>query len=142
MTTITGNLLDIRAGTVLHQVNCLGVVGGLAGALDRKWPRAFIAYRRRCVKRERALGSFVLAEAWSTGLYIGHVFGQLNPGPNTDIEAVKRSLDDAAKLAVGTVYAPYKMGCGLGGGEWEEYLAALIQAFPDIVIVQRPQEAP
>lgn len=140
MKLITGNLLDIRTGTILHQVNCLGATGGLAGALHKKWPAAFESYFAHCRReRARALGSVVVAEA-EPGLFIAHVFGQFNPGPNTDMAAVHQSLRDAAEVATAPIYAPYLMGCGLGGGVWSKYQAALEAAFPDIIIVQRPED--
>lgn len=137
----TGNLLDIRAGTILHQVNCRGVVGGLAAALHHKYPDAFKPYFEACRRGAQfALGTFVHAEA-VPGLFIGHVFGQLEPGANTDLSAVKSALDDATFLAPSdTVFAPYKMGCGIGGGDWDVYSAALVDCFPGITIVQRLED--
>lgn len=140
MKTVTGNLLDITTGVILHQVNCMGVTGGLAGALRRKWPEAFDLYFSAC-ESPNALGRFVLAAATPV-LHVGHVFGQYHPGPNTDMVAVRHSLIEAAGLVLGPIYAPYKMGCGLGGGNWAEYEASLVKAFPGIVIVQRPEDVP
>lgn len=142
MNIVTGDLLDITSGTILHQVNCRGAVGGLAGALFRKWPAAFDDYFEACRHNEAMeLGSFILGHA-RAGLHVCHVFGQVEPGPNTDILAVRRALTEAARLLTGQqVYAPYLMGCGLGGGNWPEYLGALEAAFPDITIIQRPEDA-
>lgn len=41
MTVIKGDLLKITEGIIFHQVNCMGLTGGLAGALRRKFPKAF-----------------------------------------------------------------------------------------------------
>lgn len=137
MKTITGDLLAITSGTVLHQVNCFGATGGLAGALRRKWPVAFDDYLAYCDNEGRdMLGRFVLGDA-AHSLSIGHVFGQMYPGPNTDMAAVRRSLAEARDCVTSQVYAPYKMGCSLGGGNWPEYLEALVEVFPEIIIVQR-----
>ncbi len=141
MKTITGNLLDVRAGTILHQVNCRGACGGLAGALQRRYPVAFTSYFTHVRRgQERALGTFVLGQA-EPGLYVGHVFGQLEPGANTDLTAVSESLAEAIDSVVHPVYAPFKMGCGLGGGSWPHYLALLETYFPEITIMQRPEDA-
>lgn len=142
MRTVIGNLLDIPSGTILHQVNCDGVTGGLAGALHRRWPSAFASYFTYCrVMGAKALGSSIVVEA-APGLFIGHVFGQLHPGPNTDLAAVRSALREPALLAHAPVYAPFKMGCGLGGGVWADYAAALEAALPDIIIVRRPEDVP
>lgn len=143
MKILPGSLLDLTEGIILHQVNTKGAIGGLAGALRRKWPAAFAAYYTACAN-EDALGRFVtgVATVSNPPLQIGHVFGQLHPGPNTDMRAVRSGLEMAAKVITGPVYAPYKMGCGLGGGDWDEYLAALVKAFPEIIIIQRPEDTP
>lgn len=139
MKLITGNLLDIRSGTILHQVNCHGFTGGLAGALYKKWPAAFDPYFARC-EQPRALGSFVIGQV-EPGLHIGHVFGQFEGGPCTDILAVAASLKEAHWLLDGAVYAPYMMGCGIGGGDWAKYQQVFEEWIPDITIVQRPEDA-
>ena len=135
MTTLPGSLLSLTSGTILHQVNACAATGGLAGALRRKWPQAFVPYFEACAKGG-CQGLFVPGRATGS-LWIGHVFGQLNPGPNTDMRWVREALQEAAGFVTGEVYAPYKMGCGLGGGHWPDYLAALVKAFPNIVIVRR-----
>lgn len=141
MKIVTGNILDVTSGTVLHQVNCMGATGGLAGALRRQWPAAFNEYATHCENEGRdMLGRFIHSEALP-GLYVGHVFGQLYPGPNTDMDAVRRSLAEAADNTNGQVYAPFKMGCGMGGGNWSDYLAELERVFPCIIIIQRPEDA-
>lgn len=140
MKTVTGDLLELRSGVILHQVNCLGATGGLAGALRQKWPRAFAPYLDYCKRnRQHGIGGFVIGQA-TPSLIIGHVFGQVQPGPSTDLLAVKESLDRAQAALIAPVYAPYKMGCGLGGGNWAAYRALLTIAFPDITIVQREED--
>lgn len=148
MKIINGDLLTVNSGIILHQVNCMGATGGLAGALNRKWPQAFKSYRHACDSLTPQLGNVVLGiaaysdverELWK--LLVAHVFGQYMPGANTDLDAVDRSL---AKLSNqmkrieykdAPVYAPYKMGCGLGGGNWPDYEKILVKYFPDILIV-------
>jgi len=73
-----------------------------------------------------------------------HVFGQDDPGPNTDMEWVREGLEDAARRIKGSLsligqptYFPYKMGCGLGGGNWDEYRALIGRHFPEAIIVRK-----
>lgn len=141
MTTIMGDILAVESGTILHQVNCRGVVGGLAGALHRKYPQAFDQYFAECKANGYAmLGTSIMGKA-KDDLFICHVFGQLNPGANTDMAAVNSALNDAATpLAIRPIYAPFKMGCGLGGGNWRKYLEELEEFFPEIIIIQRPED--
>lgn len=95
MTIIDGDILNVTHGYILHQVNCLGATGGLAGALRRKWPEKFKGYSDVCkwAKQdddlESLLGSFVASDGWPS---LVHVFGQFAPGPNTDYYAVDEAL--------------------------------------------------
>lgn len=142
MTTITGNLLDITEGTICHQTNCRGATGGLAGALRRKYPRAFIDYCMMCDKYGDGIAGMALLSNVTPSLSILHLFGQIAPGPNTDIDLVREALRHAKlKRLPQPVYTPFKIGCGLGGGYWPDYLAELEAAFPGIVIVQRVEDA-
>jgi hypothetical protein len=138
--TITGNLLDITSGTILHQVNCRGVVGGLAGALHHKHPAAFNDYFLLCEKYSaRNLGSVHEGHV-SRSLSILHLFGQADPGPNTSMTAVNIALEGLiVRPLLQPVYAPHGMGCGLGGGDWPTYCAALLRVFPSLCIVQLPE---
>ncbi len=145
MKTIVGDLLEIRAGIILHQVNCMGAVGGLAGALHRKWPKAFAPYFTHCDRLGAgARGSAVIGEG-APGLFIAHVFGQVSPGANTDLAMADRALESLAEEIISTpavsalpVFAPYLMGCGLGGGRWEEYAPLLEKHFPALTLVKLP----
>lgn len=146
LTTIKGDLLEIEEGIILHQVNTKGVTGGLAGALRRKYPEAFDHYARTCKIRKRdALGHCCLevAAIGDPPLIIAHIFGQLQPGPNTDYAAVNESLGKLAYYLEGDVgkdtkiYAPFQMGCGLGGGNWAEYSAVIEKHLPQTIIVRK-----
>lgn len=138
MKTITGDLLQISSGVILHQVNCIGATGGLAGALRRKYPAAFEPYLKAC--SERMLGAYVVASV-NSQLAIAHVFGQFQPGANTDLAAADIALRRLREeIQDRPAFAPYLMGCGLGGGDWTQYSALLEKHFPDITIVQLRQE--
>lgn len=143
MKTQTGDLIAITRGIVCHQVNCVGATGGLASALRRKWPLAFDAYFARCKVGSRALGTCVFGEA-APDLYIAHIFGQLQPGPHTDLQSVNLALISCATQIAHTsqrelpIYVPYLMGCGLGGGRWDQYLPLLEKHFPSATIIQLP----
>lgn len=147
MTEIQGDLLEIKEGIIFHQVNCMGVTGGLAGALQRKWPAAFDFYRARCSHPlEMTLGTASLCRDGDVLLF--HFFGQRAPGPNTDMVAVRKAfgaskaqLDAFVRMQLipsMPTYFPYKMGCGLGGGNWDEYRAVIEKHFPNAIIVRKP----
>lgn len=144
MTEIQGDLLEIKKGIIFHQVNISGVTGGLAGALRRKWPGAFNTYIKACELPWAAILGTACPGRADNGLWLMHVFGQDDPGPNTDMEAVRDGLEDAARRTSRSLsfvgqptYFPYKMGCGLGGGNWDEYRSVIEKHFPDAIIVRK-----
>ena len=136
---IKGDILNINRGIILHQVNCCKVVGGLAGALNRKFPKAFEVYFKDPTRKESRLGQFLIGK--HDGVHIAHIFGQFYPGKNTDMKAVKDSLEllsvylGVALKDDAILYAPFKIGCGLGGGDWSEYEPLLESIFPQLTIV-------
>lgn len=143
MKTIVGDILSIDAGVIIHQVNCRGVTGGLAGALRRKWPAHFNPYLRDCaVGGEKNLGH--LSVGIGSGLLIAHIFGQIEPGANTDLAAVNSSLEELAEELLDVFYddlplfAPYLMGCGLGGGRWDQYFPLLEKHLTRLTLVKLP----
>lgn len=147
---IEGDLLEIPVGSLLHQVNCRGATGGLAGALRRKYHSAFNRYIDMCDQAafmgesKSLLGVFCSSEADRNlpHLSIVHIFGQLNPGPNTDMDAVDGALEAYAEWRTNRndelpVYAPYQMGCRLGGGDWSKYSAIIEKHLPTCIIVRK-----
>lgn len=86
------------------------------------------------------LGTIKVSPATSE-LLICHVFGQVEAGAGTNMHAVEMALKIARLMRFqGPVYAPYKMGCGIGGGDWGAYSKLLQTYFPDLIIVRRPQD--
>lgn len=146
MNIFDGDLNAIPHGILLHQVNCLGKTGYLAGALRRSHRAAFNAYFQAIMDGRR--GARLLGRGVIGGqlpVLVGHVFGQFQIGPHTDMAAVESGLSEI-RMALGgnpewvevPVFAPYKMGCGKGGGDWEAYSALLCRIFPDVTIVRHP----
>ena len=149
MNTQTGDLLAITRGILCHQVNAVGATGGLAGALRRKHPGAFWPYLVACSHRQSPplFGRTVIGDA-GKGLCIAHVCGQMQPGPNTDLAAVDSALAHLATLITQRpelrdlpIFVPHLMGCGLGGGRWDQYLPLLEKHLPSAIVIQLPEKA-
>lgn len=153
MNIIEGDLLTIERGVILHQVNCVAATGGFAGALRRKWPRTFKRYFELCNEActfgpgsESLLGCYCVSSAQThQPLRVVHIFGQVTPGPNTDIAAVQKAIATFSKDTPNhpfwnglPMYAPYKMGCGRGGADWKWYSTILANYLPDLTIVRKP----
>ena len=112
---------------VCHQVNCKGVMGaGLANQVRKQFPKVFRRYKDKCSKA--VVSSELLGEVqYCTVLYcynyvIANIFGQDGYGIDkqyTDYDALRKAFRSiATSFADYIVRIPYKMGCGLGGGDW------------------------
>lgn len=146
ITTINKDILTVDKGVIVHSVNCIGGVGGLAGAIARKWPKNASEYHSH-IKRQKLpimlLGS-VFEVNVAHNVVVANLFGQNNVGTNerqTEYSALIAGFKNIAKtyfrgndtsevdyrnpfglieerIDLTDIYIPYKIGCGLGGANW------------------------
>jgi O-acetyl-ADP-ribose deacetylase (regulator of RNase III) len=131
-THIKGNLLDSKAEVIGHCTNCRGAMGaGVALQIRRKWPVVFNRYHsiweyyRTNHKESDQLGTTDLVETESgSNQYVANLYGQDDHDASLrqiDYEALYNSLAGLSKQMENkfkSVAFPFKMGCGLAGGEW------------------------
>jgi O-acetyl-ADP-ribose deacetylase (regulator of RNase III) len=141
MKIIEQDLLKIHEGIICHQVNLLGVAGGLAGAIFRKYPEAFKKYKQFCKDKSLKLG-FIQPTLISRIPYLvlANLAGQEKVdtyGRQTDYDALSSCFQKVSLLSTDLklpLYFPYRIGCGLGGGDWD-IVCDLIKTYcPDAVI--------
>lgn len=123
-----GNLFGTDAKYICHQVNCQGVMGsGVAKQVRERYPEVYDAYRDRCFSGGYLvtwnIGTTQFVECHD-GKTIVNMFAQIDYGKtsrHTDYFAFAECLTDIINnIPVGeTVAMPYKIGCGLGGGDWD-----------------------
>ncbi len=145
VTEITGDLLklDLKpTDLIVHQANCRSSgAKGLAFKLFNKYPRCNVY--KASVKRTP--GSALITPP------LAHLFGE-DDYRDTALEKANRpkwfqeSLDDlASQLKQGqALYFPYKIGCGLAGGNWKLY-RGMIEEWSrqnniTVYIVKRPED--
>lgn len=144
---IRQDILDADIDILIQQCNCYGVMGaGLAKSIRSAYPEAHevdVAFPLP-FGRER-LGHWSVANVFhrhtNEPLQIINVYGQVNFGrqhKQTDeyalIGALQRifdsihqhHLDHGVRLKVGI---PWKIGCGLGGGDWDLVLLELTRSY-------------
>lgn len=123
-----GNILDANVDAILHQTNCKGVMGGgLALQIRKKFPEVYDKYREHVTaainNRKTLLGTIQTVQPNTGRPVIINVFGQDGYSQMhrcTSYDALEAALSKAAKSCAGTTVAiPYKMSCGLAGGNWE-----------------------
>lgn len=122
---IHADALTVDADVIVHQTNCKGVMGaGIAKQVRDQFPDVFKKYKALCDRyrhnTSELLGACQFVE--ENGKTICNAFGQdgfNKPGCNTDYIALRECLKKIAKrYSEKTVALPYKIGCGLAGGDW------------------------
>ena len=131
-----GNILNAKETIIAHQVNCIGFAGGLAGDIFYKYPVAEDDYLQICSRlSENALGMCQLTGSQYDGHIIANLFGQKYPGKDTRPEALRQALhmlSEAAQALKCDVALPWHIGCGIGGGDWDEILAMIEEEMKDV----------
>lgn len=136
--THEGDMLDLPSGIFVHGCNAQGVMGsGIALQIKEKYPKAFEEYSRvtsmSAYRNEKHvfLGSTPWVEI-SKDLCIVNAITQEKYGTDgkkyVDYDAISRCFGFVKALAESKklpVHFPL-IGCGRGGGKWEE-IAPLIE---------------
>lgn len=141
---ITGDLLDPGAGfdAIGHGVNLHGVMGaGIALAIASRWPKVIDQYRADCRSGKLDLGGYQRFET-RDGQSVYNLATQRRPGPNAQgwaiMASVTAALDDAEQRGHRHIAIP-RIGCGIGGLEWDEVKDTLIGVAefcgPDLIVV-------
>jgi len=143
---ITKNLVTVKEdeGIVFHGCNCVGGFGsGVAGAIRRKFPHVYEAFKQRGVGKHLLGRVDIIVKAGYP--IIANGYTQLTCGHDgnryADPVAVEKTLYVVANyISTGDlvdIYMP-KIGCGLGGLSWEDEVLPIVEKvsleFPDLNI--------
>lgn len=132
---VKGNLLDSKEKYIAHQCNCLTQnSAGTAKAIFDKFPYA----NTYATRTEPDVPSTIkILGNGDDQRYVINMFAQYYPGkpkyPNSDKDGTKarqkyfhQCLLRVSKISDLTSIAfPWKIGCNLGGGDWEWYLGTI-----------------
>lgn len=139
MVTIkTGDLLNATEKVIAHQVNCFGITGGLAFEIFNKWPDAGNDYDQlinRIPNSSILLGIPQMTGLQRDGHIIANLYGQYAPGADYNPTALERALTCLGEIARQygwSVALPYKLSCGIAGGDWEEVLEIIENAMDGV----------
>lgn len=127
MKIIKGNLLNATEQYIIHQCNCVtDKPKGLSKAMFDKFPFANV-YKNHKQKRSKP-GTIRITQN------VVALFGQYYPGrakyandsKEMRINWFRECLEQIARIAnIKSCAFPFKIGCGLAGGNWDEYLKLL-----------------
>ena len=133
---INANLLDSDCNFICHQVNCQGRMGsGIAKQIRDRWSEVYTNYIR--IATTHMLGKvqiLYIEDANIPRQCVVNMFSQENYGYDgaryTSYDAFWNCLNELKnQIPKGaTIAFPYKIGCGLGGANWE-----IIEKMIDIV---------
>lgn len=149
MKRVKGDILNAMHGIICHQVNCQGAMGsGLARQIRVKYPAVFQEYAKliKAWGKKECLGKCQIITVTPKTLYVANLFGQYTYGraskQYTDYGALSASMASLAQWYKENchpnfpVFIPYMIGCGLGGGRWEEVEAIIGNHLPDSIVVR------
>lgn len=141
---VNGDLLQSNLPLIAHQTNCLGVMGaGIAKAIKNKWNIVYTQYVDKCRHYNYSkdlLGKCQVCVTEDEPIkFIANLFGEYSftesvaPFENrhTDYDALKKALLHLKTLCENTeiieIGIPYKLGCGLAGGDWDGVVYPMLQ---------------
>lgn len=141
---VNGDLLQSNLPLIAHQTNCLGVMGGgIAKSIKNKWFTVYEKYAIYCKSRNYSrdmLGVIQVCETNDTPIKaVANLFGEYSftesvaPYENrhTDYDALKEALTELKEYCIDQdiieVGIPYKLGCGLAGGDWDGVVYPMLQ---------------
>jgi O-acetyl-ADP-ribose deacetylase (regulator of RNase III) len=138
---IDANLLEFPLEGLMHQANCMHVMGsGIAKSIREKYPEAYHADVTSGNKGSNRLGTYSVAQT-KDGKWIYNLYGQFNYGTHTrqtSYDAVCNGLVKIRKNIeeknLKTFGCPKLMGCALGGGSWDIVRAIINDVFEDCEI--------
>ena len=139
MNIINGNILDIEHGVIVHQVNCMGVMGsGLALQIRKKYPEVYDEYLK--ISHPNVRGRCQIVQTSNPNLKIANIFGQIGYGRyerHTDYSLLENGLLELSEMVCDSeIYIPHGIGCGLGGGDWRIVKGVIEKVIPDCTIVK------
>ena len=133
-----GDLLKSHCNIICHQVNCQGVMGsGIAKQIREKFPKCYDNYKDflSSYGSYESLGSVCFSIMDTSTRFIANMFSQYDYLPrgknHTNYEAFRSCIREIKAFVLGmasgmelptwlySIGFPYKIGCGLGGGNWE-----------------------
>lgn len=156
MNIIKGDLLELAAsgtaGIIVHGCNCFHAMGGgIAGALASRFPEIPQADRNQGPRGlPRKLGTFshatvtyqilrgqdkvVNKHTLDTPFTCVNLYTQFTPGPDFIESVFIFALKELNKEFAGDHLWFPKIGCGIGGGNWERVEALMLEHLTDVEV--------
>lgn len=145
---VNGDLLQSNLPLIAHQTNCLGVMGaGIARSIKNKWHVVYTQYINFCKNLKYSKNLLGKCQICATGddptNLVANLFGEYSftesvaPYENrhTDYDALRGALVQlkafCKDMNITKIGIPYKLGCGLAGGDWDGVVYPMLQELFD-----------
>ena len=143
---VQGNIFDSEADVIVNPVNLVGVMSkGLALQYKKRYPKMFKLYYKACKNKSFTMGKLMLInEKDHRVLLFPTKIDWRNP---SDLEYIKAGLNKFMAtyedLGIKSIAFP-KIGCGLGGLDWNDvdllFKMCFINSPIDVYIYADPTE--
>jgi O-acetyl-ADP-ribose deacetylase (regulator of RNase III) len=134
--TITGDLLDATEKYIAHQTNCVsrGMAAGIARDIFDKYPYSNIYANRT---KNETPGTIDIRGNGDDQRFVINMNAQHYPGSSRYSESAIDDLEYRRKYFhqcllkiskidnLESIAFPFKIGCGIAGGNWDHYLKML-----------------
>ncbi len=140
------DILTVRKGIICHQINPYAMGAGLALAIRKKWPVHYMDFESwKKYRKGTGLGEvvFTYPHEWDDFVIAG-MCAQPRYGPRsqcwTDYAALGECLDKVFQFAREQedgpfeIFIPWKIGCGLGGGNWKIVESLIDEYIPNAIL--------
>lgn len=145
MIILNGDIREVSVGIIAHQVNCQGAIGaGVSGVICNQYPMVKDDYIDICSvsDKEDLFGGMQIVPVTGT-LKVANIFSQFNYGNSaktgivyTDMDKLIYSLKNLRETYPDEIiYVPYKIGCGLAGGNWDEFIEKA-KVIPNLIVIK------
>lgn len=126
---VKGDLLKSNADFIAHQCNCMTNKSfGLSASMFKTFPYADIYTNR---EKYSQLGTISVHGDGKDQRYVINMLAQFYPGKckwkdtyDKRLDAFQKCLEEISRLPNmegKSIAFPYNIGCGLAGGNWEDY---------------------
>lgn len=132
---VRGDIFDAKEKYICHQTNCVtNKAAHLAHDMFKKFPYADIYTNRLSPDTP---GNIFIKGNGTSERYVINMLGQYYPGiskyPNSNIDGIKarekyfhQCLLRIAKISnIESIAFPFRVGCGIAGGNWDHYLVII-----------------
>jgi O-acetyl-ADP-ribose deacetylase (regulator of RNase III) len=129
-----GSIFDSTTGCLVNPVNCVGVMGkGLALDFKRRYPEMFKKYKEFCDKRELSPGRVAFwASTEGSGPFVCLFPTKFHFREKSTLNSIDRGfqafIEFAPTVHIKSAAFP-KVGCGLGGLNFERHVRPLFEKY-------------